>query len=106
MDTMMIINICKALGSPIRLEILQQLVNGEKCACHLLECFAITQPTLSHHMRILCTCGLVQDHKDGKWHYYSLNKNNLRLFGNFFVGLGITSDNPCDCCESGGKEHE
>ena len=45
--------ICKALSDPNRLKIVQMLSDGEKCGCKLLEAFAITQPTLSHHMRIL-----------------------------------------------------
>lgn len=106
MNIVMITNICKALASPIRMEILQQLVNSEMCACHLLEHFAITQPTLSHHMRVLCTCGLIQDRKEGKWHYYSLNDNNLRQFGKFFTDLSILSDNPNNQCELGEKENE
>ena len=51
--------ICKALGDSNRLRIVQMLTEGEKCGCKLLETFDITQPTLSHHMRILCECGLV-----------------------------------------------
>ena len=58
--------ICKALGDSNRLQIVQMLSDGEKCGCKLLEAFEITQPTLSHHMKILCECGLVSDHKEGK----------------------------------------
>ena len=45
--------ICKALDDANRLEIVQMLSDGEKCGCKLLERFEITQPTLSHHMKIL-----------------------------------------------------
>ena len=51
--------ICKALGDANRLEIVKMLSDGEKCGCKLLERFEITQPTLSHHMKILAECGLV-----------------------------------------------
>lgn len=64
--------ICKALGDSNRLEIAQMLSDGEKCGCRILERFSITQPTLSHHMKILVECGLVNDRKEGKWHHYSL----------------------------------
>ena len=57
--------ICKALGDSNRLQIVQMLSDGEKCGCKLLEAFQITQPTLSHHMKILCECGLVKDRKEG-----------------------------------------
>ena len=58
MNTIDVALICKALGDTNRLQIVQRLVDGEKCACKLLEQFEITQPTLSHHMKILCECGL------------------------------------------------
>ena len=63
--------ICKALSDSNRLEIVQMLSEGEKCGCKLLERFEITQPTLSHHMKILVESGMVNDRKEGKWHYYS-----------------------------------
>lgn len=52
MNTMDVALICKALGEANRLEIVQMLSDGEKCGCKLLERFEITQPTLSHHMKI------------------------------------------------------
>ena len=69
--------ICKAMGDANRLEIVKMLSDGEKCGCRLLERFSITQPTLSHHMKNLVDCGLVNDRKQGKWHYYSLNPDAL-----------------------------
>ena len=64
----------KALGDENRIRILKLLRSGEKCACKLLEALNISQPTLSHHMKILCDSGLVKGRKDGKWMYYSLCK--------------------------------
>ena len=64
----------KALSDENRLQILAQLNNEEKCACVLLEKLAISQPTLSHHMRILAEARLVECRKDGKWMYYSLRR--------------------------------
>ncbi|MCL2834760.1 MAG: metalloregulator ArsR/SmtB family transcription factor [Treponema sp.] len=64
----------KALSDGNRLMILEMLTEGELCACRILEKFKITQPTLSHHMKILCGCGLVNGRKMGKWTFYSINK--------------------------------
>ena len=64
----------KALSDENRLQILTQLNNEEKCACVLLEKLAISQPTLSHHMRILAEARLVECRKEGKWMYYSLRR--------------------------------
>ena len=92
--------ICKALGDSNRLEIVQMLSDGEKCGCRLLEKFEITQPTLSHHMKILVECGLVNDRKEGKWHHYSLNCDTLLESKNFIGSL--TCESCCDkkdsCC--------
>ncbi|MFV0466937.1 MAG: ArsR/SmtB family transcription factor [Lachnospiraceae bacterium] len=57
--------------------ILNLLEDGEKCACELLESLAISQPTLSHHMKILCDADVVCPRKDGKWTHYSLSAKGL-----------------------------
>ena len=88
MNTIDIAVICKALGDNNRLQIIQMLSDGEKCGCKLLEAFNITQPTLSHHMKILCECGLVNDRKEGKWHHYSINTNTWYKFGDFIKSIG------------------
>lgn len=97
MNTMDVAYICKALGDSNRLQIVQMLSKGEKCGCKLLEAFDITQPTLSHHMRILTECGLVNVRKEGKWSYYSLNGETLNAYQKFFEGLSC-SDNKGGCC--------
>lgn len=80
--------ICKALGDSNRLRIVQMLTEGEKCGCKLLETFDITQPTLSHHMRILCECGLVNARREGKWQHYSINREVWQSFGAFVEQIG------------------
>lgn len=88
MNTIDISVICKALGDSNRLQIVQILSDGEKCGCKLLEAFDITQPTLSHHMKILCECGLINDRKEGKWHHYSINADVCNAFSKFISKLG------------------
>lgn len=84
--------ICKALGDVNRLKILEMLTDGEKCACKLLDAFAITQPTLSHHMKILRACDLVAARKDGRWMHYRLNNKTLNALGNYVSALTATKD--------------
>ena len=67
--------IFRALGDENRLRILGMLRDGEKCACRLLEALGIGQPTLSHHMKILCDAGIVQGRKEGKWVHYSIDSD-------------------------------
>ena len=90
--------ICKALGDSNRLQIVKMLSGGEKCACNLLERFEITQPTLSHHMKTLCECGLVEVRREGKWSHYSLNGETLAAFQAFVGGLSCdkkTGESEC-----------
>lgn len=87
--------IFKALGDSNRLLIVQMLSGGDKCACKLLEKFDITQPTLSHHMRILQECGLVNVRKEGKWSHYSLNENTLKCFKTFINSLHSNEGGQC-----------
>ena len=46
-------NICKAMSDSNRLKIIEMLTQGEKCGCNLLEELQVTQPTLSHHMKVV-----------------------------------------------------
>ena len=90
--------ICKVLSDSNRLQIIQMLADGEKCGCQLLEKFEITQPTLSHHMKILCECSLVKARKEGKWSFYSLNCDTLNAFKNHINGISCTyKEEGCDC---------
>ena len=97
MKPMNVALICKALGDSNRLQIVQMLSEGEKCGCKLLEAFEITQPTLSHHMRILTECGLVNARKEGKWSHYSLNCETLKEYKQFIEGLSCSGDKG-GCC--------
>lgn len=85
--------IFKALGDSTRLKIVEMLSGGEMCACKILEQFDITQPTLSHHIKILCECGMVKTRKDGKWSHYSLSCETLCEFQKFVSEL--------KCCDGG-----
>ena len=91
------VSIFKALGDATRLEIVLMLTEGEKCACRLLERFEITQPTLSHHMKILSECGLVTVRKEGKWSYYSLNCELWKKFRSFVYDIECKVGGSCSC---------
>jgi len=63
----------KALGDETRLKILELVAAQEMCVCELIEQLGMSQSAVSHHLKILKQAGLVQDDRDGKWIYYSLN---------------------------------
>jgi ArsR family transcriptional regulator len=69
-----------ALSDPVRLRVLSILAaapEGEVCVCEFVEPLGKSQPTISHHMRILSEAGLVQGDRRGKWVWYSLNSDRL-----------------------------
>jgi Predicted transcriptional regulators len=91
--------IIKALSDASRLKIIDILSCGEKCACDLLEQFDFTQPTLSHHMKVLMECGIVNCRKEGIWNYYSLNISNCNKLMLFLMNI-ITDTEDCICKEN------
>ena len=77
MDTRRMAIMFKAFCDENRLQILQMLRDGERCAWSILDEMKITQPTLSHHMKILCDSEIVVGRKEGKWMHYSISKDGL-----------------------------
>jgi len=90
------IEVLKALSDRNRLNIVDMLSCGELCACMILEKFHITQPTLSHHMKKLSDCGLVNGRKEGRWMYYSLDENTVLEFTAFLTEITSHKEN-CIC---------
>ena len=91
----------KALCDENRIRILKLLTGGEKCACKLLDELNVTQPTISHHMKILCDSGIVSGRKEGKWMYYSISEQGTENAKNLLRELTAVSCN-CKaepCCE-------
>jgi ArsR family transcriptional regulator len=69
-----------ALGDPVRLRLLNLLgsaPDGEVCICNLVEPIGKSQPTISHHMKLLGDAGLVHGDRRGKWVWYSLDRGRL-----------------------------
>ncbi|GAA3646540.1 ArsR/SmtB family transcription factor [Asaccharospora irregularis] len=68
--------IFKALSDPIRLAILKKLYSAESvCVCKLVEMFDISQSKLSYHLKLLLSANLINKTSEGKWNYYSVNKD-------------------------------
>ena len=97
-DTKRAAVIFKAFCDENRVKILQMLKSGEKCACKLLEDMNITQPTLSHHMKILCDSGIVEGRKDGKWMYYSISITGVAAAREYLDLLTNTEETKSACC--------
>ena len=102
MDAQKAAGIFKALGDENRIRILKMLCTGEKCACKLLEELNISQPTLSHHMKILCDAGIVTGRKEGKWTHYTICCEGVRTVRMLIQGVLSPENIPEDCkCKEG-----
>jgi ArsR family transcriptional regulator, arsenate/arsenite/antimonite-responsive transcriptional repressor len=69
-----------ALGDPVRLQVLSLLAaaeGGEVCVCEFVEPLGKSQPTVSHHLKVLADAGLVHGERRSKWVYYSLDRERL-----------------------------
>ncbi len=67
----------KALCEDVRLKIITLLMPRELCVCEIIAQLNLSQPAVSHHMKILKQAGLVNDRRDGRWIFYSLDKERF-----------------------------
>lgn len=75
-----IIEKLKALGEPNRYRICMMLKNGELCVCQLLDVLGIAGGTLSRHLQVLKSAGLISTRREGKWLYYHISdQENMDL---------------------------
>lgn len=96
MDYQKLAKLLKVVAESNRLQILEMLSCGEMCACDILDHFNLTQPTLSHHMKVLEDNGLVAVTRKGKWHYYSLNQDKASLIIDGLTTI-LTDTDDCIC---------
>ena|SRR6266542_6450881 len=70
----------KALGDPVRLRLMSLIAStgSEACVCDLSEDFDLSQPTISHHLKVLRQAGLVDSERRGTWVYYRVHPEALR----------------------------
>lgn len=103
--------VLKAISDPKRLKIVDMLSCKEQCANKIQEAFAITQPTLSHDMKVLIESGLINDRREGKNMFYSLNPEALEslytVIGHIFKNkVHCVCENECGCgCDEDGVCH-
>jgi ArsR family transcriptional regulator len=72
-------SVAKALGDPIRLQLIDVLRKhaGKVCVCELVPLFELSQPTVSHHLKVLREAGIVDSERQGLWAYYYVIPNAL-----------------------------
>jgi ArsR family transcriptional regulator len=71
--------VAKALGDPVRLQLVDVLRKhaGKVCVCELVPLFDLSQPTVSHHLKVLRDAGIVGSERVGLWAYYFVIKDAL-----------------------------
>lgn len=77
----------KALADPVRLRLMSLVLShegGEACVCDLLPAFELSQPTISHHLKVLHEAGLLGREKRGVWVYYQARPEALRALTTLF----------------------
>ncbi|MFZ2750900.1 MAG: metalloregulator ArsR/SmtB family transcription factor [Propioniciclava sp.] len=85
----------KALSDPTRLQLLELIgshPNQTACICDLTEPLNVTQPTVSHHMRLLVEAGIVTREQRGKWVHYGICADALRGLGNRVASLATRGE--------------
>ena len=72
--------VAKALGDPVRLQLVDVLRKhaGKVCVCELVPLFGLSQPTVSHHLKVLRRAGIVGSEREGLWAYYYVIPDALK----------------------------
>jgi ArsR family transcriptional regulator len=86
-----------ALGDPARLRLFSLIAaqpEGEVCACALVEPLGRSQPTVSHHLRVLYEAGLVDREKRGTWVWYRARPERLEALRSALAATSPTADAP------------
>lgn len=81
----------KAIADPVRLRLLSLVAShaaGEACVCDLNDAFQLSQPTISHHLKLLHEAGLLDREKRGVWVYYRVNAGALGDLAALLGGVG------------------
>lgn len=84
--------IFKALSDEGRLKILKFISGYERCACDIQDQLDLTQPTISHHMKVLCQSGIINSQKKGRWMYYSINKEKMEELNKFIQMISLSNE--------------
>jgi arsenate reductase/ArsR family transcriptional regulator len=78
-------SVFKAVGDSTRARIMKMLSAGEHCVCQIVAVLGLSQSTISKHLWILRSAGLIQDRKDGRWVYYSLAQKSSNKYAEFII---------------------
>ena len=87
-DASKVAPLLKALADPVRLRLLSMVLShegGEACVCDLNDAFELSQPTISHHLKVLHEAGLLDREKRGVWVYYKAKPDAMAAMTSLFA---------------------
>lgn len=85
-DAQDLARVLKAVAEPARLQLLALIrTSGEACACDFTEPLGLSQPTVSHHLKILTDAGLIHREQRGQWAWFRADEARLRDLGRLFT---------------------
>ena len=91
------VGIMESLSDPIRINILELMMNGEICVCDIVKVTGLAQSKISYHIKILKDSGLICDRQEGRWVYYKLDLEVLSDIQNWMGKLIVSSKNKRNC---------
>lgn len=84
-DAEQVARVLKAVAEPARLQLLALIrSDGERCACDLTEPLGLSQPTVSHHLKVLTDAGLLTREQRGQWAWFRANEDRIRDLARLF----------------------
>jgi ArsR family transcriptional regulator len=90
-DAQKVAPLLKALADPVRLRLMSMVLShegGEACVCDLNDAFDLSQPTISHHLKVLHEAGLLDREKRGVWVYYQARPEAMTALVSLFDAVG------------------
>lgn len=82
-------DICRVLGEPNRLRIVEFLINGERCVCRINQYLQLSQNLISHHLAVMKEYKILNSRREGKWIYYSINKKSFKILSKFIKQIYV-----------------
>lgn len=87
----------QAAADPTRLAIIRQLsADGAVCACDFTECCGVSQPTVSHHLKVLREAGWLTGERRGTWIWYSLRPEAVARFAELAAAVAVGAPRPAE----------
>ena len=91
------VRIMESISDPIRINILELMMNGEICVCDIVKVTGLSQSKISYHIKILKDSGLITDRQEGRWVYYKLDLEILSDIQNWMGHLINSSTYERNC---------